>query len=96
MDMVVGTLKLFFVLRESHSLKDKRRVLRRLKQVLFNKFRVAVAEVDHQDTWQRATLGIAAVGNDGEHVNAVLSKVVDSVRFVPEAEMLDYELEIFR
>lgn len=93
--MIVGTLKISFVLRESHSLKDKRRVLKGLKQRLFNKFRVAVAEVEHQDTWQRATLGVAAVGNDTEYVNSLLSKVLDAVRFVPGAELLDYELEMF-
>ena len=93
--MLVGTLKIWFVLRESHSLKDKRRIVKGLKQRLFNRFRVAVAEVDHQDTWQRATLGVAAVGNDGDQLNAVLSKVVDAVRNVGGAELLDYELEMF-
>lgn len=93
--MTVGTLKIWFVLRESHSLKDKRRIVKGLKERLFKRFRVAVAEVDHQDTWQRATLGVAAVGNDGEVLNSVLSKVIDAVRFVPGAELLDYELEMF-
>lgn len=93
--MVVGTLKIQFVLRESHSLKDKRRVLKGLKQRLFNKFRVSVAEVDYHDNRQRATLAVAAVGTDGQYVNSLLSKVLDAVRFVPGAEMLDYEMEMF-
>ncbi len=93
--MLVGTLKIWFVLRESHSLKDKRRVVKGLKERLFHRFRVAVAEVDHQDTWQRATLGVAAGGTDGKVLNSVLSKVIDAVRFVPGAELLDYELEMF-
>lgn len=93
--MVVGTLTIQFVLREAHSLKDKRQVIKSIKDRLFNKFRVSVAEVDHQDTWGRATLGVAMVGTDSRYVNSVLSKVIDTVRFVPGAEMTDYELEIF-
>jgi len=93
--MIVGTLKIRFVLRESHSLKDKRRVIRSVKQRIFNKFQVSIAEVEHQDTWQQATLGVAMVGNESGHVNEVLSKVIDVLRFVPGAEMVDYELEMF-
>jgi len=93
--MIVGTLRIRFVLRHAHSLKEKRRVLNSVKQRLFNKFKVSVAEVDHQDVWQRAEIGVAAVGTDRRYVNALLSKVVDTVRFVPGAEMVDYELEIF-
>ena len=93
--MVVGTLVIRFVLRESHSLKDKRQVIKSVKDRLFNKFRVSVAEVDHQDEWNRATLGVGMVGTDRRYVNEVLSKVVDAVRFVPGAELADYELEMW-
>ena len=60
-----------------------------------NKFDVAVAEVDNQDQWQLATLGICCVSNDKRHTNEVLSKVVDFIggsRF--DIEILDYEIEI--
>ena len=93
--MTVGTLVVRFVLRESHSLKDKRQVIRSLKERLFNKFRVSVAEVDHQDEWQQATLGIAVVGTDRRFVDSVLAKVVDVLHYVPGAELVDYETEIW-
>ena len=60
-----------------------------------NKFNVSVAEVDDQDLWQLATLGICCVSNDGRQTNEVLSKVVDLVtqgRF--DVEILDYDIEI--
>lgn len=60
-----------------------------------NKFDVSVAEVDDQDLWQLATLGVCCVSNDKRHTNEVLSKVVDFIvnsRF--EVEILDYEIEI--
>jgi len=59
------------------------------------KFNVSVAEVDDQDLWQVATLGICCVSNNKRYTNEVLSKVVDFIanrRF--EVEMLDYEIEI--
>ena len=60
-----------------------------------NKFNVSVAEVDNNDRWQLATIGICCVSNDNRHTNEVLSKVVDFVvgsKF--EVEILDYEIEI--
>ena len=60
-----------------------------------SKFNVSVAEVDHQNLWQLATLGICCVSNDKRYINEVLSKVVDFItngRF--EVEMLNYEIEI--
>jgi len=58
-------------------------------------FSVSVAEVDDQDLWQLATLGICCVSNDKRHSNEVLSKIVDFItnsRF--EVEILGYEIEI--
>ena len=60
-----------------------------------NKFNVSVAEVDDQDIWQLATLGVCCVSNDKRHANEVLSKIVSFIsnnRF--DIEMLDYEIEI--
>ncbi len=93
--MIVGTLRIRLVLRDSHSLKDKRQVLKSIKDRLSNKFNVSIAEVDHQDEWQQATLGVAMVGTDTRYVNSVLSKLVDHLRFAPGAELVDYELEMF-
>ena len=93
--MIVGTLKLRLVLRESHSLKDKRRVIKSLKDTLSNKFNISVAETDEQDVWQSAEIGIAAVGNDGPFVQSVLTNVVNYVRFFGGVELADSEQEIF-
>ncbi len=93
--MIVGTLKLRLLLRESHSLKDKRRVLRSLKDTLSNKFNIAVAETDEQDVWKSAELGVATVGNDSPFVQSVLSNVVNYVRYFGGVELVDSEQEIF-
>lgn len=93
--MIVGTLKLRLVLRESHSLKDKRRVIKSLKDTLSNKFNISVAETDEQDVWQTAEVGVAAVGTDGSFVQSVLSNVVNYVRFFGGVELVDSQQELY-
>ncbi|MBI4180988.1 MAG: DUF503 domain-containing protein [Chloroflexi bacterium] len=93
--MHVGVCKIRFRLPENLSLKDKRGVLQPIISRVGNKFNVSVAEVNDQDLWQIATLGIGCVSNDKRHANEVLSKVVEFItsgRF--EVEILDYEIEI--
>jgi hypothetical protein len=93
--VIVGTLKLRFVLRESHSLKDKRRVIKSLKDTLANKFNISVAETDEQDVWQTAVLGIAAVGTDTPFVQSVLTQVVNYARFFGGVELIDQQQELY-
>ena len=93
--MVVGTLGIELAIVGAQSLKEKRRVLKGLKDRLRQRFNVSVAEVAHQDAWQRAGLGVAAVGNDRRFVNAVLSKVIDQVRAARGVSLVDYELDLF-
>ncbi len=93
--MNVGVCKVKFRLPENLSLKGKRRVLKSIITRVRSKFNVSVAEIDDQDAWQLATLGISCVTNDNRYANEVLSKVVDFIvntRF--EIEILDYEIEI--
>jgi hypothetical protein len=93
--VIVGTLKLRLVLRESHSLKDKRRVIKSLKDTLSNKFNISVAETDEQDVWQTAEVGVAAVGTDGTFVQSVLTSVVNYVRFFGGVELVDAQQELY-
>ena len=93
--MHVGVCKINLRLPENGSLKGKRQVVKSIIGRVKNRFNVSVAEVDNNDRWQLATIGICCVSNENRHVNEVLSKVVDFVinsRF--EAEILDYEIEI--
>ena len=93
--MNVGVCRLKLRLPENLSLKGKRQVLKSITTRVSNKFNVSIAEVDDNNLWQLATLGICCVSNNKRYTNEVLSKVVDFIvngRF--EAEMLDYEIEI--
>ena len=93
--MNVGVCKISLRLPENQSLKGKRRVLKSITSRVGNKFNVSVAEVDDQDLWQLATLGICCVSNNKRYTNEVLSKVVDFIagsRF--DVEILNHEIEI--
>ncbi len=93
--MNVGVCKISLRLPENLSLKGKRQVLKSITTRVGNKFNVSVAEIDDQDLWQLATIGISCVSNNKRHANEVLSKVVDFItdsRF--EIEILCYEIEI--
>lgn len=73
----VGVVTLELRLDESHSLKEKRHVVQGLKERLRNKFNVAVAEIDHQDLWQRAAIAAVTVSSDRTHAHKVLQSVED-------------------
>ena len=70
-----GVLTLEIVLQNSHSLKDKRHVVKGLKDRLRGKFNVAVAEIDCQDLWQRAVVAAVTVSSDHGHAEKVLQSV---------------------
>ena len=94
MGMIVGlcTIELFFP--ESQSLKDKRRVLLSLKDRLREKFNLSVAEVEGQDLWQKAVLGLACVANEGRYVNQVCDQALNLIRTVPTVEIVHSRVEI--
>lgn len=93
--MKVGILTVRLRLPENQSLKGKRQVVKSVIQRVRNRFNVSVAEVEDQDLWQVATIGVACVSNSAAHVNEVLSKVQDFIAGSRlDAEVLDYEIEI--
>ena len=81
MSMVVALLSVELHVPGSQSLKEKRMVLRRLKDRL-KKFNVAVSEVEHQDLWQRAALAVVTVSTDQQHADRELAAVADEIERV--------------
>jgi len=93
--MLVGTLEMFLLLRGAQSLKDKRRVVKSLKEKLRNRFEVSVAEVDGQDRIQQAVIGVAVVGNERRHIESVLTHVVNFANLFRDCELTNAKQEIF-
>jgi uncharacterized protein YlxP (DUF503 family) len=93
--VTVGIARLTLFLPTSHSLKEKRMVLRRVKDRCKQKFNVAVAEVEENDVWQRAVLGLAVVGNERRFVESALDEVIRYVRGEAEVTNAERELQTF-
>lgn len=90
--MTVGIARLTIFIPDSRSLKQKRMVLRRVKDRARQKFNCAIAEVEDNDVWQRGVLGVSLVGNERRFVESALDEVV---RFIcGEAEVTNVEREI--
>ncbi len=93
--MNVGICKVKLRLPDNLSLKGKRQIVKSVTARLKNKFNISVAEVEDNDLWQLATIGICFVSNDKRFTNEVLSKAVELVvNSQGDYEMLDYEIEI--
>ncbi len=91
--MTVGVLQIELAIPDSFSLKDKRRVVKSLKDRIAHAHNVSVAEVGALDEHRRSVLGFAMVGNETRYVESALSKLVDLVRTVPQVSLIDYQMD---
>ena len=89
--MVVGVCRVTMMVSEAHSLKEKRMVLRRVKDKVTNKFNAAIAEVGDQDSWQTAQLGFAVVSNEMGFTQAMVQKILAYIEEVAAAKIVDDE-----
>lgn len=92
--LVVGVLRVRLALFESFSLKDKRRIVKSLKERLSARHNASVAEVDDLDHRQAATLGVAMIANDARFVESALRKIVDEIHADGRASLVDFDLEL--
>ena len=83
--VVIALLTLDIHIPHAHSLKDKRMVVRSLKDRLRSKFNVSVSEVNHQDLWQRSQVSVVTVGSDEQFLQKVLEEAAEEAeRIAPE------------
>lgn len=92
-DTVVGVLNIRLVIRSANTLKDKRRIVKSLKDRVKNNFNVSVSEIGTLDHCQYSRLGIAMVGNDKGYVNSTLSNLLNMFRVSTSVELVGYHLE---
>jgi len=92
--VIVGVLRIQLALYEAQSLKDKRRVVKSIKDRLSSRFNASVAEVDALDSRKHAVLGVAVVGNEGAYVHSCLDRIVDVLRRQGNASLIDYQREL--
>jgi len=89
--MIVGVLTVEIAVLEAQSLKDKRRIVKSIKDRVRNRYNVSVSEVDDQEIMRRCKLGIAMVAVETRAVHSQFDRIVDLIRATPGATLLDYE-----
>ena len=94
MGIIVGLCTVELFIPGSQSLKDKRQVLLSLKDRLRAQFNLSVAEVDGQDLWQKAVLGLVCVANEGRFVNQVCDQALNMIRSVSAVEVVQSRIEL--
>lgn len=92
--MVIGVLQVELSLPGSHSLKDKRRLVKSLLDRLHNDFNVAAAEIDAQDNHRQAHLAVTCVSSESRHANQILSHIMSAVEREAEMVVVRYEMEL--
>jgi hypothetical protein len=91
--MIIAVLTVDLYLPGASSLKEKRAVIRSIKDRVGKKFNVSIAEVDFMDKWQRARLGIAQVGNDYKFLESSMNTIFKVIDNDLEAEVSDHLIE---
>ena len=95
--MPVATLTLEIRIEHAHSLKDKRQVLRSLKDKLRRQFNVSVAELEETDLWQRATVGVVSISSSRDYLAQIMQSVEKSAHRIARdagGEVVDSYVEI--
>lgn len=92
--MIVALARLALLIPHSRSLKDKRAVLRKITDRVRSRFHVAIAEVDGQDTWQRAVIGLAVVGSDAQVIGGVADDVIRFIEAMDLGQTVSVEREL--
>lgn len=93
--MFVGVVELNFLIPGCRSLKEKRRVVNSLKQLLRNRYNCSVAETEYQDLWARAQLAVAVVAGESGHVREQLDNIIRFADTNAQAELVDHEIEMY-
>ena len=92
--MTIGLLQIDLLIPGARSLKDKRRVVKSLKQQLGNRFNCSVAETDYHDLWGRSRLSVCVVSNESRHANQQLNEIARFASDRRDAELVDYGIEL--
>lgn len=92
--MIIGVLQFELIMRGNQSLKDKRRIVKSLKDRLHRHFMVSVAEIGAQEHHRLALLGLVVATNSVSRANSVLDRILDLLRSVPDAELGEVAREL--
>jgi uncharacterized protein len=93
--MPIGLLTLEIHIPDARSLKDKRQVLRSLKDRLRAHYNVAVAELEHQELWQRARVGVVSISGDSRHLEESIEAIAAESERILGRDLVSQEIDYF-
>lgn len=91
--MIIGILTIEIMIYDSNSLKEKRMVIKSIKDKIKNKYNIAIAELDFIDKWQRSKIGIVTIGNEYSHIENSLQKIFNYLDNWNEFEIIKYDFD---
>lgn len=91
--MVIGVCKIILSIDEAFSLKEKRQVIKSIIERLKSRFNASIAEIDLNDTWKNAVIGVACVSNESAHADSMIASIVNFVENDGRVALLDYTTE---
>lgn len=92
--MVIGVCKIELSMDEVFSLKDKRHIVKSLIERLRSRYNASIAEVDLNDKWQRAMIGVSCVSNEAGHADSMMANIVNFVENDGRAMLVNYSTEV--
>lgn len=92
--MAVGICYIEFEINGARSLKEKRRVVKSLKDRLRNRFNISIAETGNQDLWQRGELGFTCISSDHQYVDGLMASVIRHLEMDGRINILDISTEV--
>ena len=93
--MHIGVLQFTIEIPYAMSLKDKRSVIKGMRERLRRSYNISIAETDDQDEWTLATFGITAAGSDIATINSLLDRILNALQDWRDATLADHRIEIF-
>jgi uncharacterized protein YlxP (DUF503 family) len=92
--MLLGTCTINLYFPDSHSLKDKRSIIKSLKLRIRNNFNVSVSEINNYDLWKNTTLGIACTGNEKKYLDSVINEVIKFIEHQNKLQIINFKTTI--
>jgi uncharacterized protein YlxP (DUF503 family) len=92
--MLLGTCTVNLYFPYSHSLKDKRSIIKGLKLRIRNNFNVSVSEINNYDLWKNTTLGIACIGNDKKYLSNVLDEAIKFIEKQNKLQLINFKIDV--
>jgi uncharacterized protein len=95
MKTLVGVKRIAFFMPDSASLKDKRQVIRKLKDKITSRFNVSFAEIDNDDKWQRSVVVVSMVSNTKDLISSAFQQIGNQIESMAEIRVFNESQEIF-